>query len=289
MKRFLRLFAIAAIAGAVVTVPTASARSNAPAGLAVPQSDSVRYTLKVVEKGPGGGTITSSPAGIDCPGTCVAAFPAGTQVTLTVTPDPTSVFGSWTAAGCRVGSSTCAVTVNRAMTVTAYFTVAANVWLLSVELTGNGSGTVTSSPAGIDCPIAACGVGAYEGAQYTLTATADPGSTFVGWSDDPYSAGTCSGTGTCVVTLVPPLSRASTVYATFTSDSPPPPVACVVPNVIGKTLAAANRRIRSHHCSVGKVTKVKSSPTNKGRVISESPKAGQHLKNGAKIALKLGR
>ena len=33
-----------------------------------------------------GGTVTSSPAGIDCGATCSASFGAGTQVTLTASP-----------------------------------------------------------------------------------------------------------------------------------------------------------------------------------------------------------
>jgi hypothetical protein len=39
----------------------------------------------------GSGTVTSTPAGITCPGTCTAAFPPGTQVTLHETADDTSV------------------------------------------------------------------------------------------------------------------------------------------------------------------------------------------------------
>src|SRR5207249_3470990 len=47
---------------------------------------------------------------------------------------------------------------------------------------------------------------------------------------------------------------------------------CVVPKLKGKTLSAAKRAITKAHCSVGKITKVKSSQKNKGKVISQSPK-----------------
>jgi uncharacterized repeat protein (TIGR02543 family) len=43
----------------------------------------------------GDGSVTSSPAGIDCPGTCLAAFPAGTPVDLTAHETPTSMVSFW--------------------------------------------------------------------------------------------------------------------------------------------------------------------------------------------------
>ena len=62
-----------------------------------------------------------------------------------------------------------------------------------------------------------------------------------------------------------------------------------MPRVKGKTLATAKKTITRHHCSVGKITKIKSSPKNKGHVISQRPKTGTHLKKRAKVALKLGK
>ncbi|MDJ0654482.1 MAG: hypothetical protein QNJ40_10035 [Xanthomonadales bacterium] len=59
---------------------------------------------------------------------------------------------------------------------------------LLVSLAGNGTGRVTSVPAAIDCPDAACQAGFPENQSVTLTAAASPGSSFVGWSGD------CGGT-----------------------------------------------------------------------------------------------
>ena len=306
--RGLILVALAAVAGVMIAVPAASARSGAHVRLSLPPSslasagslrlpsDSTQYTLTVtvtdhqvvgIGIGPAGGTVTSSPAGIDCRNTCSAAFTAGTQVTLTETPDPGSAFGGWS--GCapkRLRFNQCVVTLNGDTTVTASFVSAPPIPLLTVALAGTGSGTVTSSPAGIDCPATACKVNASPGTQISLTETPDPGSSFSGWS-----GGACSGTTTCVVTLNSESSVNITVGADFEVpyNYSPPPNACVVPNVKGKTLAAAKKTIRSHHCGVGKITKAKSSLKNKGHVISQNPKPGWNLKNGAKVALKVGR
>jgi hypothetical protein len=54
---------------------------------------------------------------------------------------------------------------------------------LSIVKSGNGSGTVTSSPAGITCG-ATCSSSYSTGTTVALTATAASGSTFTGWSGD---------------------------------------------------------------------------------------------------------
>ena len=59
-------------------------------------------------------------------------------------------------------------------------------------------------------------------------------------------------------------------------QAPPPPpktVHCVVPNVRGKTLSAASKRIKAAHCRVGKVRQAYSKTVAKGRVVSQKPKA----------------
>ncbi|MEI6206552.1 MAG: VCBS repeat-containing protein [Desulfuromonadales bacterium] len=78
-------------------------------------------------------------------------------------------------------------------------------YALSVAKSGTGSGTVTSSPAGISCG-ATCSANYASGTSVTLTAAPASGSTFGGWS------GACSGSGTCTVAM----SSAKSVTATFT-------------------------------------------------------------------------
>ena len=72
--------------------------------------------------------------------------------------------------------------------------LSANPYLASlhpVSVTVSGPGSVTSSPAGIDCPDTCAGK--FDG-SVTLTATPFAGASFRGWT------GACGGTATCVVT-----------------------------------------------------------------------------------------
>jgi hypothetical protein len=79
---------------------------------------------------------------------------------------------------------------------------------LTVEKSGGGNGTVTSSPAGIKCG-GQCFYDFGEGRNVNLTAKADAGSKFISWS------GACSGTKGCSVAV----STDITATALFTSES----------------------------------------------------------------------
>ncbi len=174
------------------------------------------YLLAVERIGTGSGTVTSAPAGIDCGSDCTESLPEGTKVTLTATPAPGSVFDHWTGGGCT-GSGTCTTTMSTARIAKAVFT-AVGQRTLTVSRVGTGRGTVTSSPAGIDCGQA-CEANFGVGAKVTLTATAAVGSSFAGF------AGACTGTGSCRVTM----DQAREVTATFEK----------VPNGIARAAARA--------------------------------------------------
>jgi LmbE family N-acetylglucosaminyl deacetylase/uncharacterized protein (DUF2141 family) len=160
-----------------------------------------RHSLSVTKSGTGSGTVTSSPAGINCGATCEASFDHGTEVTLSASPASGSEFKGWS--GACTGTGACKVTMSSAKAVGAEFSPVPK-YALKVTRSGNGSGSVTSSPAGIeggsDCE------GSYEqGTEVTLTASPAAGSEFKGWS------GACTGTGTCKVTM----SAAKSVGAEF--------------------------------------------------------------------------
>jgi hypothetical protein len=78
-------------------------------------------------------------------------------------------------------------------------------YFLGVSKAGNGSGTVSSSPAGISCGDT-CQATFDAGTSVSLTAIADTSSILTGWSGD------CSGTGSCQVTI----DRNHSVTAAFT-------------------------------------------------------------------------
>jgi len=67
------------------------------------------------------------------------------------------------------------------------------------------------------------------------------------------------------------------------------PPACKVPNVRGKKLALARPAITKAHCRVGKVRRKASKNVQRGRVISQSPKAGKRLPNRSKVNLVVSR
>jgi len=80
-----------------------------------------KYTLTVTKSGSGTGTVTSSPAGIDCGSVCSFSFNVGSTVTLTATPDMGSMFVEWS--GDATGTE---LTVN--ITMTSNKTVNAEFW-----------------------------------------------------------------------------------------------------------------------------------------------------------------
>ena len=161
-------------------------------------------TLTVTRAGAGSGTVSSSPAGISCGATCSASYGTGTVVTLTAAPAGGSAFSGWS--GACSGTASCQVTMSAARSVTATFALTVVNQTLTVTKAGAGSGTVTSSPAGISCG-ATCGASYGTGTVVTLAAAPAGGSTFSGWS------GACSGAASCQVTM----SAARAVTATFAS------------------------------------------------------------------------
>lgn len=64
---------------------------------------------------------------------------------------------------------------------------------------------------------------------------------------------------------------------------------CTVPNVVGKSLAAARKAITAAHCAVGRVTHVHSTAAPAGSVVSQKPKAKTKVDFGTKVALTVSR
>jgi hypothetical protein len=149
--------------------------------------------LTVTKEGTGSGTVVSSPAGIECGGTCSAQFEEGSKVTLTASPAAGSLFVSWK--GCEKGGVNgrqCTVTMDKAKTVNAKFIAAYDV---TVNRVGSGLGKVSSSPGGVLC-LSNCSstTAAFkEGTSVTLNAAPTKNFVFTEWTGD------CSGSGSCAL------------------------------------------------------------------------------------------
>ena len=193
------------------TTPSASA-----SGLAIFGEKLVgTNNLMVMVAGSGTGTVSSTPSGISCPSSCLAPFSQNSNVTLTATAAAGSSFAGFsdncTPVSPQTNPPTCTVAIATTdVSVTATFNASSGD-TLTVNFAGTGSGTVSSNPAGINCPTT-CSANFASGTAVTLTALASDGSTFAGWT-----GGGCSGTGTCVVAV----SAAVTVTATFNSGNSP--------------------------------------------------------------------
>jgi hypothetical protein len=191
------------------------------AGLLVGAGPASAQSLEIEVVGPG---EVSGPAGIACTeagnggGACKGEFTEGTEVSLVAKPATGYRLQGWTTvegnagsctgttASCRTGALTEATKLKASF-------VANPPRSLRVSVAGAGAGEVNSSPAGIkgcEKNKGTCEASFDSGTVVTLTAKADPGSTFKGWS-----GGGCSGAGTCEVTL----NADAKVTATFDKPS----------------------------------------------------------------------
>ena len=223
-----------------------------------------RALLTVSKAGNGTGTVTSAPAAISCGATCSARISG--SVTLTATPAPGTAFTGWSG-GCS-GTATCVVPATADRAVTAHFVL---LRTLTVTKTGNGTGKVTTVPAGITCPTT-CATTFLDGTAVTLKAAASKKSLFAGWTGD------CSGKSTCSLTM----SANHATSAKFVAK-------CVVPKLKGLTLKKARAKLKKAHCRAGKVTKKASTKKQQGRVLKQKPKPGKILKPNAKVNLTVGK
>jgi cysteine-rich repeat protein len=158
-------------------------------------------TLTIAKTGTGTGTVSGG--GINCGATCSVTLNVGTSVMLTAAPNSDSIFTGWSGGGCGA-TSPCMTTISQAQTITANFTL--NTFAFNLTKGGVGTGTITSSPAGISCGAACPSATANFTANTLVTLVPAPSadSTFTGFSGD------CTGT-TCAV----PMTAVKNVTANF--------------------------------------------------------------------------
>ena len=200
---------------------TGSCTVSMSSALSVTATFNVTATNRLVtlsKSGTGTGSVSSNPSGLSCAEGCASAsssFASTSAVTLTAQAASGSAFAGWSGA-CSGTSNSCTIPPGTSSAnVTAQFnSTAVQNYTLSVSRQGTGSGTVTSSPAGINCG-STCSASYAAGTQVTLTAQPASGSSFAGWG------GACSGTGSCSVSM----ASARSVTASFNSSSGGGPLA----------------------------------------------------------------
>lgn len=227
-------------------------------------------TLTVSRAGPGSGTVSSTPGGIDCGADCAEAYPVGTMVTLTATPAADAAFAGWS--GACTGRGACVVTLAAAAMVTATFSGACtDECAVGTTMCAGAGAEVTCGDFDLDpcrewstpvacAPAELCGGDACAVAHTLTVARTGPGlvtSTPAGVDcgldcSERYVAGTtvtlmastpgggtflgwgppCSGTGACAVTV----GADTTVSASF---APPCTDECVAGSARCTTAAVA--------------------------------------------------
>jgi beta-lactam-binding protein with PASTA domain len=269
------------------------------------------HALAVVLSGASGGTVASSPAGIDCGvSSCAASFAVGKMVTLSATASAATAFGGWS--GACSGSGACQVTMHSDQFVTATFATlvpnvvgqtqaAATAAIASADLSvgnvtqgyakGVALGNVISeSPAAGTVVAAGSAVNLIVSGEVAVPnlvgqtqAAASAAITNAGLSVGNLTQGSANGAAPGNVISESPaagtvVAAGSAVNLVVSNDD-------VVPSVVGGTISAASSAITGHGLTIGTITQQSSSTVSSGNVISESPAAGSYIGPGSSVNL----
>ncbi len=166
------------------------------------------FPLTLKFKGTGSGTVECQ-ADSGPYEACKAAYPEGTELTLTPMPDEDSEFLHFSG-DCE--DEACDLTMDGAHTVNVFFTLipVTPEYAFTLKIKGAGSGSVLCEAQ--EGPEE-CQPKYPAETELALLQKAAPGSEFAGWSGS-----FCSGTGACEVTM----EGARSVTATFSLPPPPP-------------------------------------------------------------------
>ncbi len=158
----------------------------------------------------GGGSVSSQPAGISCPGSCSSTYATGTSVTLTATPATGFRFSGWSGDCASQASAVCTLAMNQARTVTAMFS---NKAATKLQI---ACGYVAAALSEI------CQAGVTGGATKPTGQVVFASSNGVGFPSG--NSCTLSSAATCQVSVIPPPADQSSVgtvnlSATYDGDS----------------------------------------------------------------------
>ena len=167
-----------------------------------------------------GATQVQSLTDVRSPGGLLLAGVAGTE-TYSVAPNGQLTFTTgnqgvvgYVASGCRIEAVFEDIGI-----VGTFECQQATASTLTIAEAGTGTGTVSSSPAGIACPATTCSGSFTSGSQVVLTATPTGGSTFTSFSSNCTAAVPPTNPPTCTVTM----TGSPMVTVTFAAPVGPSP------------------------------------------------------------------
>lgn len=174
-----------------VALGVAEVEANGEPQITVPVAVSYfptpQCSLTIVLSGTGKGSVASLPGGIECGAKCSARFSIGYRVRLTATPEPGSGLANVEGATCN--GTICEIDLQRPYRLNFAFNAGSGI---TIQKAGDGTGTIVSTPASVDCGTQ-CSISGAVGSNLVLRATPAVDSYFEGWT------GACSGAGTCSV------------------------------------------------------------------------------------------
>jgi Tol biopolymer transport system component len=236
-------------------------------------------TLTVSTSGPtGAGTVSDGSAEISCKTSCSYSYPAGTPITLTATPAAPSTFAGWS--GCRdPASPTCAGSAEASICLTIDAT--------RCTATLDGDAAITArfrsvAPRSKPCVVPKLRGKTLTGATRSIRAHACALGriTRVTSSAAPRNAE--------VIAQSPKpgtrLEHRGVIDLTVTM-----PVHCRVPETVGLSVRAAERKLRAADCRVGEIKHWTSPLRRENHVIGQDPARGRTRSAGTRISLVVGR
>jgi hypothetical protein len=177
-----------------------------------------RHTRTLHVQKDGEGRVTGAASAIDCGNMCTAHVERESPIRLVAKAGADATFVGW-GGRCR-GTGPCEFIAHGDVTVTALFEPVANPTSeRTLTVTRTGTGSVTSTPAGIACGRQ-CAKSFAKGREVVLKGAPATGSRFTGWS------GACTGVGSCSVTM----STNRAVIAHFDKAPPTDPTLTVDPD-----------------------------------------------------------